>query len=178
MTHILTSSPGSWLECSSTHDEFFTWSSSTHDEASLRDLDLMLINTWWHLSSRALICINTWCTLHLTSINTWWVFTWLDDQHMIISSSWTWLTSTHDASFTSSSSLQHHQHMMIFYSSGSCLEHHQHMMISFIPILDLMTINTWCHPKSSTTWNSTYSSNSRRNVSSTMWLSLITTSYH
>ena len=160
MTHILASSPGSWLDMHQhmmhssldlhqhmmkLHFGILTWCSSTHD-------DIYHPEPWYASTHDAL-------------------FTWLDDQHMIISSSWTWLTSTHDASFTSSSSLQYHQHMMIF---SICINT---WCIIFLN-LDLMTINTWCHPKSSTTWNSTYSSNSRRNVSSTMWLSLITTSYH
>ena len=117
MTHILASRPGSWLDnhqhmmissldlhqhmmklhfgiltwCSSTHDDIyhpesryasthdalFTWHPSTYDGSSL---DLM---------------INTWSSPLLEY-----------HRHTMISSSWTWCTSTHDASFTSSSSLR------------------------------------------------------------------------
>lgn len=92
---------------------------------------------------------------------------------MIISSSWTWYASTRDASFTPSSSLQYHQHTMIFFTSRSCLEHHQHMMISLHPASWLDDYQLMILSKVFNHIELNLFIQLIENISSTMWLSLI-----
>ena len=147
------------------------WDLDTHQHMMHSSLDfhqrmMSLLLTWWSTHDHLLeifTCINTWCTLHLTwwsthdhpiflnltRINSWCILYFKNFFFNIINSWW-------------SSSLEHHQHMMISSSSRTWLDDNQLMISS--KVFNHMELNLF-HQLI-------------ENVSSIMWLSLITTTYH